>query len=207
MDAERVRAANELYKFTARAVTKLDALGISWSVENPTNSLMWQTSWFQEIRRLKESQDEFTYQRITFDMCMHGGQRAKHTDMIFGGGIGLSPLAKMCDGSHQHSPWGHTQEKGTHFATAAERNYPDLLCRRMALQAAKAHRVKGPNKNEASDDKIHHTEQQPRRTHNEVVSEYKTVETFRGVAQDEIKALRAWTEAGRPEQRWKSMKN
>lgn len=45
----RVDSANELYKFVARAAEKLEAMGVSWSIENPTNSLMWTTSWFAAL--------------------------------------------------------------------------------------------------------------------------------------------------------------
>ena len=48
-DLDRVRSANILYKFVAELVEVLDERGISWSVANPRNSYMWQTTWFKKV--------------------------------------------------------------------------------------------------------------------------------------------------------------
>ena len=66
---------------------------------------------------------------------MHGGERAKkitfwhHPDLL------PQHLSLLCDGKHKHRPWGVTP-KGA-FHTAKERNYPTLLCKRLAAVATK----------------------------------------------------------------------
>ena len=50
-------------------------------------------------------------------------------------GIDLSGLEAKCDGKHEHKPWGLI--RGTNeFATAEERRYPRVLCRRIARKEA-----------------------------------------------------------------------
>jgi len=69
VDKERVESANRLYKFTAEAVSKLHRMGICWFIENPTNSLMWKTSWMRTL--LLDLGDEAQW--MNTQMCMHGG--------------------------------------------------------------------------------------------------------------------------------------
>lgn len=77
VNRERVELANELYRITGRAVAKVDAVGSSWSIENPTNSSMRETRWFKELEELSSNRNEaFHFSRVAFDMCMHGGKRA-----------------------------------------------------------------------------------------------------------------------------------
>ena len=61
---------------------------------------------------------------------MQGGRRDKKTTLWHSSRLDLSSLAILCDKSHSHAPWGRN-ELGV-FATAAERNYPTLLCERWA---------------------------------------------------------------------------
>ena len=161
-DLVRVVVANELYKFTARAAMKLDGLGIAWSIENPANSHLWETKHFKELLEASSNAAEpFHCDRVDFDMCMHGGKRPKKTSFLFGGGIDLSPLAVQCDGSHEHLPWGMTRDGSGTFATAGERNYPDLLCRRVARRAALACKATPVQKYSEAIDRAEHLEDQP----------------------------------------------
>ena len=88
---------------------------------------------------------------------MHGGKRNKATDFIYWGKMDLSTLAKRCDQSHDHLPWGLTKEPGCPWATGPERNYPDLLCTRLAKAVAKAYRVKAVSKHKDNTDAPHGT--------------------------------------------------
>lgn len=192
-----MRASNILYAFTARAAAKLDGLGIAWSIENPSNSIMWLTSWFQELRARKyDAKDSTHYDRVSFHMCMHGGRRPKKTDFIYGGGLDLSHLQKECDGNHDHLPWGLSKEPGEIFASALERNYPQLLARRVARSAAKRCKAKQVEKHLTSKDKEENLEMQPRRTASEVVAEFKEVETILDVTKEETLELKKWNEGG-----------
>ena len=129
----KVEAANVLYKFVASAVLVLERMGIVWTIENPTNSLMWLTSWFLHL----------PFQRHSMQMCMHGGKRNKHTDIMQGTRLNFGQMALACDGKHEHLPWGILRGSQAHFATACERNYPELFCRRLGIRP--------PNKIKAGD--------------------------------------------------------
>ena len=74
-DKERVQAANRLYAFVALAVERLDRLGTHWTIENPSNSLFWATSWMVALKARVPSQ------QILFQHCMHGGTRDKRTTL------------------------------------------------------------------------------------------------------------------------------
>ena len=51
----------------------------------------------------------------------------------------------VCDGSHEHSPWGVSFEDGeAKFATAEERVYPYLLAQRISTQVTKKLESKFP---------------------------------------------------------------
>ena len=77
-------------------------------------------------------------QWMNTQMCMHGGERDKKTSLLYGGCWNLSKLAVMCDRSHEHKPWG-LLSKGGGFATAGERNYPTLFCKKISKIAAETH--------------------------------------------------------------------
>ena len=122
--AQRVWHANLLYWFVSATIKGMESR-IGWAIENPSNSLMWKTSWMVGLMQ------EVDHERITFQACMHGGGRDKRTDLVFGGGVDFHKLAVMCDKKHKHLPWGFTKTEGV-FATGRERCYPKLLCSRMA---------------------------------------------------------------------------
>ncbi|CAE7384083.1 unnamed protein product, partial [Symbiodinium sp. CCMP2456] len=69
---------------------------------------------------------------------MHGGQRKKDTRLratprVFHG------LQAECDGSHEHLPYGYRWSAGAWtFDTAAEAQYPRLLCQRLVKAASEA---------------------------------------------------------------------
>lgn len=67
---DRLRAANRLYALTVRVIRYLNEHTI-WTVENPSGSYLWDTSYFQGL--LAEKQ---TF-RFEYHMCMFGGFRFK----------------------------------------------------------------------------------------------------------------------------------
>ena len=112
-DKARVVAANQLYDFVAAAIVKLTGLNVRWTVENPTNSLMWKTSFFVGLREfLKDG-----LHIINFQMCMHGGTRNKRTTIWAGSAFDWSSLALMCEGNHTHASWA---QANCDYATAEE---------------------------------------------------------------------------------------
>ena len=84
---------------------------------------------------------KYQLQAVTFQQCMHGGQRDKWST-FYTNAPWLQVLVAVCDGNHKHLPWGVTQN-GTkvRFNTAEEAEYPQLLCSRIA-EAAKAAALK-----------------------------------------------------------------
>ena len=186
-DLKRVLTANELYRFIAELVELLDSKGIAWSVENPRNSYMWKTRWF---RRLFKNPN-FHYRWMHAQMCMHGGKRDKWTSLLHGGPINLVGLSKVCDGNHTHAPWGLLRTANGGFATAEERNYPRLFCKRIAAQAAKD---LGVTKALPSEKPVQHrieAELQPRRNHNDIVPEFKDIKMFGGATEKELEFFKS----------------
>ena len=49
---KRVNLANALYQWTCKAILKLHARGVGWSVEDPSSSLMWLTDPFQYLQKV-----------------------------------------------------------------------------------------------------------------------------------------------------------
>jgi len=190
VDKAKVENANELYRFTVEMVVELSRLGVTWSVENPEKSRMWDTASFRQLSRLKAN-GHLQYERITFDMCMHGGERPKSTTLLVSGDIDFGSLRLQCDGSHQHKPWGMVHEKGTVFATAIERTYPYLLCQRIARLVAAKYGAEAPQK----DDQLEkaNANVQPKQRYAPVIAEYRSVETIHGVRPEELQALKAIT--------------
>ena len=86
---------------------------------------------------------------------MHGGGRPKKTKLWFGNVKGLSSLGLKCDGNHQHLPWGLCKSGPEKFATAEERRYPGLFCRRFVKAVMKdLGHEKPPPQLEAHNEKV-----------------------------------------------------
>ena len=131
-DAERVKLANVSYDATMDLVVFLSSMGISSSIENPSNSLFWKYS--PVVRAMQSISGHFTY----FDSCMHGGARDKstawwsHDPSAVDVNI-FEALQAKCDRSHQHAAWKPVFRNGrTHFPTSEEAAYPQVLCQRVA---------------------------------------------------------------------------
>jgi hypothetical protein len=135
INKDKVESANALYRNTISLVIWLSSQGIAWSIENPQHSLMWLTSPFMELEKCLHEKT-VVYADVNFQHCMHGGERDKRTKIRYSG-LDFACLEAQCDGKHTHKPWGLV--RGTNdFATAEERRYPLLLCRRMARVVAGA---------------------------------------------------------------------
>ena len=189
LDLHRVTLANELYRFVAETVEKLSAMGIEWTVENPTRSYMWDTSYFRLLSRRKAN-GLVHYERVSFDMCMHGGERPKDTTFLTSVGLNLDAMKLKCDGGHEHKPWGLTHEKGLVFATAMERCYPNLLCRRLATAVAKQMGV-SRTAAKAQSDRVA-ANLQPKKRFPPIVAEFKDILVFDEVDKGALEQLKTW---------------
>ena len=138
VDEMKVQKANSLVKLMGGLVQQLQRKGIMWSIENPRNSILWQCD---EMKALSELRDVYD---MSFQACMHGGQRDKWTTWRTNASS-LSTLAVACDKSHTHLPWGVLMEGKRHmgFHTQFEAEYPMLLCRRVSEAIAGAWRAAG----------------------------------------------------------------
>ena len=132
--ALNVQAANELYQWGVKILFICYSLGLNVSIENPERSWLWGVL----TQLVKEYNDSAFLEwfanldKVTFHTCMHGGMRAKNTRLLATPGL-YSSLAATCDNSHPHEPWRITKIGPTlHYDTAAEAEYPPLLCQRMA---------------------------------------------------------------------------
>ncbi|CAE7717482.1 unnamed protein product [Symbiodinium sp. CCMP2592] len=124
-DAERVMAANKLYRAVGRIVDLALQLHIFAAVENPLNSLFWLCDGLDHLCRRADS-----YQLI-FDACMHGGDRDK-TTLFWCSDSRYQSLALRCSRDHKHASWKPRFLDGRwQFPTAQEAAYPWLLCERM----------------------------------------------------------------------------
>ena len=96
-------------------------MGVGWSVENPSTSLMWSTTPFVELMHVLGKE----HYGLQFHTCMFGPPRKKQT-ALWTNIIELKQLSRVCDDSHDHSPWGLTPDG--RFATADECAYNPELC-------------------------------------------------------------------------------
>ena len=131
---QRVSEANRSYAAMSQLIFVLVELGVSISIENPRNSLLWKTSFLKHLLGKLP-----TYHVCTFHHCMHGGKRDKDTAWY-----SFNPrdpqrdlfasLALKCNKQHQHAPWKpYVDASGKRiFPTADEAAYPHLLCERVA---------------------------------------------------------------------------
>ena len=120
---ERVNLANAMYLEACKIFDHCIARGILVTLENPTRSLFWLTSYFV----LLKEQHEIHYSDS--QMCMLGGRRPKWTRLA----ASFAAIAEMnveCDKSHEHLPWGKTITSEGHevFATSLEAEYPRKFC-------------------------------------------------------------------------------
>ena len=133
-DQTKVQTANQLYNAAIRLLQVCMSLGCLVSIENPARSWLWPLlallvksthdpdfiAWFSGL------------ESVYFDACAHGSSRDKRTKLLSTPGL-FTPLAANCSQDHQHASWQpYRDEHGINFPTAAEAEYPKLLCDRMA---------------------------------------------------------------------------
>ncbi|CAE7239379.1 unnamed protein product, partial [Symbiodinium sp. CCMP2456] len=133
---DRVRAANELYRFALTVVMWAYQHGVPVTIENPSRSWLWPAleclvksmtaKCGPDLRRAWKSLRYFD-----LDACMFGGKRKKRTRLA--SSFDLSSMARSCDGQHDHLPWSITEvNQKLSFATAEDAQYPSLFCQTFA---------------------------------------------------------------------------
>ena len=114
----KVEAANALYRNMSIFLEFLTDKLVPWTVENPTNSWLWQLPCMENL----VSRMHFVH----FHNCAYGGLRFKKTSFLTNCEV-FGCLAKLCDGGHQRLPWSY-DDTAQQFDTALEAEYPVALC-------------------------------------------------------------------------------
>ena len=166
----KVQAANALYEFSSRIAWLCDEYDVLFTIENPLNSLMWETPYFRPLV------DKF--QLHVVDACEYGSQHKKATAFL--ANFKASRLLQRCRGDHEHAAWKVKKlDNGDwSFDTAKEAEYPLKLARELAAAFIDEWQSRGGVQlQESLDDhavKIS-AEAQPRRTRGPLfLSEFKT---------------------------------
>ena len=115
-------AANVLCQFSADAVKYCLKQNIPFTIENPSGSLFWLTSFWAQVPT-----DDLAV--VDFQACAFGGKRPKWTRIVSNMPNVLS-LYRLCLGCQDHAPWGRNQDGS--WATAAEAAYPHGLATALA---------------------------------------------------------------------------
>ena len=135
LDQIKVQASNELARFVIRLLQLSLDLSFDICIENPANSWMWAV-----LTQLVLQHNNATLTKkwndmhvTTFSNCNHGGLRPKKTSLRCTA-QGFQALEGTCPGEsdqHPHKPYKVTKSiSGWTFDTAAESEYPKLLCQR-----------------------------------------------------------------------------
>ena len=130
-DHQKVQAANTVYLTAVQVMLQCFLSNVILIIENPVRSWLWPLL----ALMVKQTKNKafidwyFSLTEIVFAACMHGGKRDKYTKLL-SSTTALKPLARDCDQSHEHLPWGVDRSSGQWaFATASEAEYPSQLCK------------------------------------------------------------------------------
>ena len=121
----RIARANAMYDLTAAVCILCTQNKVAWITENPSNSLFWRTSMWQQVHQ----QCNPLY--VHHHACVYGSQRKKSTVLACQGIPQIKRICKQCDGQHLHLQWG-IESTTQRFATALEVSYPHKLCQEVA---------------------------------------------------------------------------
>ena len=116
----RVAAANTLYAFCVEVMEACERHNVLFIVENPSSSLMWETSFFSAVIH--------KYFFSVIDACEYGSEHKKSTGFLSNFFPGR--LQTKCSGKHIHKPWTvKRSELGKwEFDTAKAAEYTLQLC-------------------------------------------------------------------------------
>ncbi|CAL1166818.1 unnamed protein product [Cladocopium goreaui] len=120
----KVQAANCLYEFSANLVMLCEKYDVLFTVENPENSLMWETPFFKPLLQ------RFYFHVI--DACEYGSEHKKSTAFL--ANFDAPRLKQRRSGDHSHAAWKVRQlESGDWaFDTAKAAEYPSKLAHELA---------------------------------------------------------------------------
>ena len=93
-----------------------------FAIENPSSSLFWLTSFWEQVPT-----DNLTV--VDFQACAFRGKRPKWTRIV-SNMAAMPSLYRLCPGCQDHAPWGRNQDGS--WATASEAAYPHGLAMALA---------------------------------------------------------------------------
>ena len=129
-DRVRVKRANSLVELMTTWCRALSARGVCWSIENPSNSLIWA---YPGLRELVQAAHV-----LHLDACMFGSRRKKATAIV-SNRTWFRRSGVKCSGDHPHESWGKARSAGrTVWATSLESAYTPELSRAWAFCVATA---------------------------------------------------------------------
>ena len=121
-DKLKVEESNQLYEQVTVLVLEALRLQLHFAIENPTNSLYWETSFFAPLKEVLRA----FY--VTFHNCCHGGARPKLTSLWTTLPC-LQALEARCQNDHEHASWKPKLVKGRMvFPAHEEASYPLKFC-------------------------------------------------------------------------------
>ena len=170
LDSKKLQAANELYFAMVDLIQFLEGVQIPWTVENPTNSGLWEL-----LCMAFPLAHGYFY---TLHACAFGGRRKKDTAFLASSDA-FAILSQYCDGMHEHLNWGYDEEAGV-FNTSKEAEYPRRLCECYADALTKLASDKGYSMDEQFDKQRAVKPHMPRtgRKLPQIISEYAQVYTM-----------------------------
>ena len=166
----KVQAANALYDLASRIALLADQFGVLFTIENPHNSLMWETPFFKPLLS--------KFYLHVVDACEYGSDHKKATAFL--ANFDAPRLKQRCQGAHQHAAWAVRQLDSGEWAfdTAKEAEYPTKLAH--AIAASFMDELANRGKVFPQEDLTDHAakisaESQPRRTRGPLLmTEFKT---------------------------------
>ena len=124
-------AANKVNEAVAKIMRACHDEKIQFTVENPRSSYMW------NYPAIEKAMEDLWTRDVDFQACMYGAKRDKWTRLVTNE-KGFCRMAKVCDGSHKHEPWGQVWSDGKWtWATKLECEYSAGLCEAIAEEATK----------------------------------------------------------------------
>ena len=115
----RVDGANALYEVLGRFVEELQRRDIPLSIENPTNSLLWNLLYFHFAIIHGDW--------VHCHACAFGSSRKKLTTFFVSSYKLFRSLERFCPGDQEYETWGFDENTAI-FNTAKEAEYPDGMC-------------------------------------------------------------------------------
>ena len=123
-DRARVDAANALYEQLGHLVELFEQRSIPWTIENPTNSFLWDLPFFAFAMA----------HGVKYDChaCAYGSSRKKATSFLSNRDE-FQAMSIFCHdvSPHEHEGWGYDYANHC-FNTAKEAEYPLAMCRQYA---------------------------------------------------------------------------